>query len=64
MVVGSPTVTAGQTVKKGDFVGNIGLTGITTGPHLHLEIRIADAPVDPYSFLVQRAGKAPNEVRD
>ncbi len=64
MIVGSPTVTAGQTVKKGDFVGNIGLTGITTGPHLHLEIRIADAPIDPYSFLVQHAGKAPNEVRD
>lgn len=63
MVVGSPTVTAGQTVKKGDFVGNIGLTGITTGPHLHLEIRIADAPVDPYSFLVQHAGKAANETR-
>lgn len=64
MVTGSPTVTAGQTVKKGDFVGNIGLTGITTGPHLHLEIRVADAPIDPYSFLVQHAGKAPNEVRD
>ena len=64
MVLGSPTVTAGQTVKKGDFVGNIGLTGITTGPHLHLEIRVADAPIDPYSFLVQHAGKAPNEVRD
>jgi murein DD-endopeptidase MepM/ murein hydrolase activator NlpD len=63
MVIGSPTVTAGETVKKGDFVGNIGLTGITTGPHLHLEIRIADAPIDPYSFLVQHAGKAPNEVR-
>ena len=64
MVVGSPTVTAGQTVKKGDFVGNIGLTGVTTGPHLHLEIRINDAPVDPYAFIVQRAGKAPNEIRD
>ena len=64
MVIGSPTVTAGQTVKKGDFVGNIGLTGVTTGPHLHLEIRINDAPVDPYAFIVQRAGKAPNEVRD
>ena len=64
MIVGSPPVTAGQTVKKGDLVGNIGLTGVTTGPHLHLEIRINDAPVDPYAFIVQRAGKAPNEVRD
>lgn len=63
MELGSPTVTAGQTVKKGDFVGNIGSTGLTTGPHLHLEIRVADSPVDPYSFLVQHAGKASNEVR-
>lgn len=63
MALGSPTVTAGQTVKKGDFVGNIGQTGLTTGPHLHLEIRVADAPIDPYSFLVQHAGMAPNEVR-
>lgn len=63
MVIGSPTVTAGETVKKGDLIGNIGLTGVTTGPHLHLEIRVADSPVDPYSFLVQHAGKASNEVR-
>ena len=62
MVTGSPTVTAGQTVKKGDFVGNIGLTGITTGPHLHLEIRVSDVPIDPYAFLVQHAGKSPTEV--
>lgn len=61
MVPGSPPFKAGDTVSKGDQVGNIGLTGITTGPHLHLEIRIGDTPVDPYTFLVQRAGKSPTE---
>lgn len=63
MVVDSTPFKAGDTVSKGDLVGNIGLTGITTGPHLHLEIRINDVPVDPYAFLVQHAGKSPNEVR-
>lgn len=63
MVVDSPPVKAGDTVQKGQLVGNIGLTGVTTGPHLHLEIRINDVPIDPYAFLVQHAGKAPNETR-
>jgi hypothetical protein len=63
MVVDSPPVKAGDTVQKGQLVGNIGLTGVTTGPHLHLEIRINDVPIDPYAFLVQHAGKASNETR-
>lgn len=63
MVVDSPPFKAGDTVSRGDLVGNIGLTGITTGPHLHLEIRVNDVPIDPYAFLVQHAGKSPNEVR-
>ena len=63
MVVDSPTVKAGDTVSKGDLIGNIGLTGITSGPHLHLEIRVNDIPVDPYAFLVQHAGRASNETR-
>lgn len=63
MVVDSPPVKAGDTVNKGDYIGNIGLTGITTGPHLHLEIRVNDVPIDPYAFLVQHAGKASNESR-
>lgn len=63
MVVDSPTVKAGDTVSKGDLIGNIGLTGITSGPHLHLEIRVNDMPIDPYAFLVQHAGHASNETR-
>lgn len=63
MVVDSPTVKAGDTVSKGDQIGNIGSTGLTTGPHVHLEIRVNDIPVDPYAFLVQHAGKASNETR-
>jgi murein DD-endopeptidase MepM/ murein hydrolase activator NlpD len=57
MVVDSIPFKAGDTINKGEQLGNIGLTGITTGPHLHLEIRLNDVPVDPYAFLVQHAGK-------
>lgn len=63
MVVDSVPVKTGDTVSKGELIGNIGLTGITTGPHLHLEIRVNDIPIDPYAFLVQHAGKASNETR-
>lgn len=53
--VGIP-VKPGDVVSKGQVVGNIGMTGITTGPHLHLEIQRGGTPQDPYPFLVQRAG--------
>jgi murein DD-endopeptidase MepM/ murein hydrolase activator NlpD len=44
-------VETGDTVKKGDVIGNIGSTGRVTGPHLHWGMRIAGSRVDPFSFL-------------
>lgn len=38
-------------VKAGDLIGVVGLTGITTGAHLHFVIRRGDEPVDPRSLL-------------
>lgn len=46
-----PTVKAGDLVRAGDPIGVIGLTGITTGAHLHFVIRRGDEPVDPRSLL-------------
>lgn len=40
-------VTAGQEVKRGDVIANVGQSGTATGPHLHYEIRLNGQPVDP-----------------
>jgi murein DD-endopeptidase MepM/ murein hydrolase activator NlpD len=40
-----------RTVTKGEVVGNVGMTGRTTGPHLHYEVRLNDRPVNPRSYL-------------
>jgi murein DD-endopeptidase MepM/ murein hydrolase activator NlpD len=44
-------VMPGQEVRQGDVVGEVGMTGRTTGPHLHYEVRVGAAPVNPYRFL-------------
>ena len=44
-------VTAGQSIHRGDTIGYVGLSGRSTGPHLHYEVRINDAPVNPYKYL-------------
>jgi murein DD-endopeptidase MepM/ murein hydrolase activator NlpD len=41
----------GAQVKRGDVVGLMGATGNTTGPHLHYEIRVYGAPVDPVKYM-------------
>ncbi len=44
-------VTAGEYVHRGDTIGYVGLSGRSTGPHLHYEVRINDVPVNPYKYL-------------
>lgn len=41
-------VKEGDIVKKWDMIGRVWLTGITTTPHLHLQIDTSDAPFHPY----------------
>ncbi|MBP7738072.1 MAG: M23 family metallopeptidase [Spirochaetes bacterium] len=44
-------VKAGDVIKKGQVIGMVGSTGISTGNHLHFEIRYNDIPLNPLDFL-------------
>jgi len=46
-----PPVKAGQAVKTGQVIGFIGLTGITTGAHLHYAVMKDGVPIDPLTLL-------------
>jgi len=43
-------VKEGDYVERGDYVGTIGNTGRTTGPHLHYEVHVNGRPVNPINY--------------
>ena len=46
-------VIAGQEIRQGEVVGRVGSSGRVTAPHLHYEVHVGGAPVNPYRFLVR-----------
>ena len=44
-------VSVGDEMKAGTQIGTVGSTGMSTGPHLHLELWLGDEPIDPGEYL-------------
>ncbi|WP_236727094.1 M23 family metallopeptidase [Novosphingobium subterraneum] len=57
-------VSAGMTVRRGQVIGYVGSTGLSTGPHLHYEMYRAGQTVNPMSMtsIVQRAAIDPAQL--
>lgn len=55
----SKLVQLNQSVDSGMMVGTVGMTGATTGPHLHFEVRQKGRPVDPERLLPKRIEPKP-----
>jgi len=45
------TVKQGQKVTRGDVIGNVGSTGMSTAPHLHYEVHKNGRPVNPINYF-------------
>ncbi len=49
-------IRAGSRVSMGETIGYVGMTGLTTGPHLHFEILVGGVQRDPRTALKSNAG--------
>lgn len=54
LIEGSIALEVGERVRVGQLVGLVGNTGLSTGAHLHFEVRPDGEPVDPFVWLPPR----------
>lgn len=47
----SIAVIPGETVSRGQVIGYVGVSGRSTGAHLHYEVRIGNTPVNPHRYM-------------
>jgi murein DD-endopeptidase MepM/ murein hydrolase activator NlpD len=45
------SIVAGTRVKRGEVIGYAGISGRSTGPHVHYEVRMNNAPVNPWRYM-------------
>ena len=58
-------VRAGQRVRRGDVIGTVGNSGMSTAPHLHYEVHRNNNPVDPVNyFFAELSPAAFTRIRD
>ena len=46
-------VKVGQKISRGDVIGTVGNTGLSTGPHLHYEVVVNKVRIDPRKFIIE-----------
>lgn len=49
-------VKVGEVIQQGETIAQLGSTGRSTGPHVHLEVRYDGHPINPLRFIRQRRG--------